>query len=100
MSTPEQPVTARQVADAMKPLGDVAQNLEALARRLRLATEQGNTALVIELGSQLLTDHVGFAQKFRAWQASRPDRPAWRSPVADRVPRARPGSDDSDRMSS
>lgn len=85
--------TPRDLADAMKPLRDVAMGLEELARRLRLAAELGNTALVIEIGSELLTDGVGFAQKFRLWQATRPDRPAWRSAVADA------GSEAADRCS-
>ena len=85
--------TPRDLADAMKPLRDVAVGLEELARRLRLAAELGNTALVIEIGSELLPAVAGFAQKFRTWQATRPDRPAWQSAVADA------GSDDADRCS-
>jgi hypothetical protein len=91
MSTPEHAAASLEVRvrDAMEPLREAAGRLWVLAADLDRAARTGDTARVIEVADQLLTDGTGFRQVFRDWQRTRPDAPVWRPD----------GSDGADRMS-
>jgi hypothetical protein len=103
MNTPEHAAASLEIAvrDAMAPLGELAGKLEAMAARLRQATEAGDTQAVCDVGSELLAQHAGFARVYRTWMVRRPGRPPWRSMVADaKAPSRLPaGSDAADRSS-
>jgi hypothetical protein len=102
-NTPEHAAASLEVRikDALQPLRVVAGKLEAAARDLRLAAEQGDTRKVQEIGADLLPEHAGFALTFRMWLVERPDAPPWRSQVvqAQAPSRLPAGSDSADRCS-
>lgn len=103
VNTPEHAAASLevQIMDAMQPLRDAADRLEAGAQELRAAARRGDTDRAMAIGTDLLAEHVRFAQMFRLWLGARPDAPHWRSLVVEAQAPSRlpPGSDQIDRSS-